>query len=108
MVLGGNSDDDAIHPVDQLAMMGVDTATAALGYGHCLCSLVIDDADQIDVGEGGEDAGMFLAEMADANDGQANAIHAVISLPSCRLRLLTGCEAVRGNRIQAATAASGN
>src|SRR5438270_415213 len=64
-----------IHEGQELAVVAKGTRAATLGDGGGLGGVEVGDAHQLDAVEPGQDAGVLLAEVADADNRQSQPRH---------------------------------
>ena len=86
----GHGDGDGVDPVEQVAVVGEGRGPARLGDGPALLGPGVDDADELDVGQRGEDPGVMPAQVPDPDDADSQAIHDFLQrsrarpcLPAC-------------------------
>ena len=72
---GGGGDDGGVHQRRQGGVVGKGPRAAAEGDGLGLGGVRVGDADQFHVRHGRQDAGVFLAQMADADHSQPQTLH---------------------------------
>ena len=66
-----DGDRDGVDAIDQVAVIGERLGAVAPGDGRGLLDPGVGHADQLDVGDRGEDPGVVLAEVTDADHGDA-------------------------------------
>src|SRR5262249_10992101 len=59
-----------VHQVQQGPVVGIGPGTTAGGHRSGLVEIDVGDADQLDLGHSRQDAGVLLAQVPDADDGQ--------------------------------------
>ena len=79
-----DGDRDGVDAIDQVAVIGERLGAVTPGHEARLLDPGVGHADQLDVGDRGEDPGVVLPEVADADHGDAQRHHGF--LPRSRVR----------------------